>query len=316
MKKLNLIIFGLVILAGLIAFVFAIQSRQPRLRDSYATGLTTPIKKTIQPGMIEWPTSEDESKRINTMLGNLRPPVQTSLTIVASSEYQSFAETDIEIKHHERGSADNGLVIEPNEGGNIGELTVHIYGFEFPEDVDIRLAKSGETDIVGKIVKVEDSNKSLYATFDLKGSSKGQWGLKVIDSQKKIMLSAGNFYVVEGIEPELEIKIVGPEKIALNESVKYRFVYKNTGNVDRAGAHIGIQGFPKTGTIGGDFGFYVSPLNLPLEATDNTLSYDDSGDCRNISFNLLTIPGSFTGSLMLEITVTEAAEFTIKALGI
>lgn len=283
--------------------------------DHYARGGTGSIKKTIQPRMNEGVASEDEIKRIKTMLGNLRPPVQTSLTIVASPEYQNSAETDIEINHPEKVSADSGLVIEPNEGGDIGELTVHIYGFEFPEDVDIRLSKSGETDIVGKIVKVEDSNKSLYAAFDLKGSSKGQWGLKVIDSQKKIMLSEGDFYVVEGIEPELEIKIVGPEKIALNEPVKYRFVYKNTGNVDRAGAHIGIQGFPKTGTIGGNFGFNVSPLNLPLETTDNTLSYDDSGDWRNISFNLLTIPGSFTGSLIFEITVTEAAEFTLKAVG-
>lgn len=53
MKKTNLIILSLVFVVGLSICVFLIQSRRPRLRDSYATGLKSPIRKTIQLGMNE-----------------------------------------------------------------------------------------------------------------------------------------------------------------------------------------------------------------------------------------------------------------------
>lgn len=261
-------------------------------------------------------SESQEIERVKTMLSRLKSPVQASLSIVVSSDYQESIEIDIRKNQREELGTDGGLNIEPNEGGDIGELTVHISGVDFPEKAEIRLTRSDEDDIVGKIIKLDESKNSLYVTFDLRRAKKGAWILLIKEMSKNEALHKGQFQIVEGKEPSLEIDIVGPDKIGINKPSNYHFIYRNTGNVDLPGAHVGILGFPKTAKIGGNFGFYVIPLNLSLNMTDNKLSYYDTEDRRNISFNILTIPGKFTGTLILEVTVPEDTKFTLEAHGL
>lgn len=261
------------------------------------------------------PSKEKEIRRLTNRLNNLKPPIQTVFTIVASSDYHESREADTRISLREDLDIDGGLNINPDKGGNIGAVTVRISGVEFSSDTEIWLTRPGEDDIVGKIVKVEDSQKIFYCTFELWRNGNGVWTLQVKDRSNNVILGESQFQIVEVEEPRLELEIVGPQRIGINTPAKYSLVYRNTGNIDIAGAHVGILGIPKDGTIRGDFRFIVSPLNLPDEQSDDPVFAVESGMDKSISFSLMTIPAGFAGKVNFEISVPSDIKFTLKALG-
>ena len=69
--------------------------------------------------------------------------------------------------------------ITPESGGDTGSVSMLIYGCNFTGSSTVKLVKSGETDIVGDSVGVDDDGKTIFATFDLNSKSRGAWDVVV-----------------------------------------------------------------------------------------------------------------------------------------
>lgn len=66
--------------------------------------------------------------------------------------------------------------IYPEEGGDIGSVTVHIYGCNFQAGATVKLVKSDQPDILGDSISVYDDGKTIDATFDLTGQDTREVG--------------------------------------------------------------------------------------------------------------------------------------------
>lgn len=106
--------------------------------------------------------------------------------------------------------------VNPEQGANSGSVTVTIKGEKFHKSVGVKLAKSGESDIIATNIQLVSKNE-LTCTLDLKGKSVGKWDLIVynvgsITKKEKPATPPGTFTiianapVVSAIIPKMGLK--------------------------------------------------------------------------------------------------------------
>jgi hypothetical protein len=113
--------------------------------------------------------------------------------------------------------------ITPATGG--GHLTVSVSGSGLPAGAAVKLARSGEPEIVGTEVSVAGDAASLSATFDLTGAAEGSWDVVVTTpDQQTATLPAGFTLSVTGVGDEslaFRLEAVRPNPSALPVSLTY-----------------------------------------------------------------------------------------------
>lgn len=140
------------------------------------------------------------------------------------------------------------LAIYPTKGGDTGEVSVLISGSVFDDNSVIKLEKSGELDIVGKLESVENNGTLLRTIFDLTGKDLGAWDLVVENPilQSKTLTDA--FTIEEGSKPNLWVEVLGPTRTRSGRQQRYLVAFGNRGNTDVASAHVYLQTNGGTGT--------------------------------------------------------------------
>ena len=124
------------------------------------------------------------------------------------------------------------LQIRPRSGGDTGTVSVELRGSQFSDGTTVKLARLGETDIVGAAVSVIQEGRQLSATFDLTGQANGLWDVVVEDPLEEDLVLVDGFTVEPGRSPELYAAIVGLPVIRANREQKYWVFVGNRGNVD------------------------------------------------------------------------------------
>lgn len=125
-----------------------------------------------------------------------------------------------------------GLKIEPQAGGDIGNVSVRISGVGFSDGMTVKLKMSGKTDIEGTSVSVSDGGTTLNATFDLAGKTRGLWDILLTLPDGSGTTLPGTFHVEEGRSPKLWVDVVGLGLIRPGRPQTFHVFYGNTGNVD------------------------------------------------------------------------------------
>lgn len=131
-----------------------------------------------------------------------------------------------------------GIDIAPDKGGNTGSVSVVIFGGAFANGVNVKLVKSGEVDILGRDLKLENNGMNISVTFDLAGTMPGQWDVVVTNPVGGSIVLPYGFTIEKGLAPELWVDVLGRSTIIPRREQKYWVVYGNRGNVDIPEANV------------------------------------------------------------------------------
>ncbi|HRP01645.1 MAG TPA: PKD domain-containing protein [Candidatus Kapabacteria bacterium] len=126
--------------------------------------------------------------------------------------------------------------ISPKKGGNIGNVTISIYGVGFADTTIVYLQDSTENGLE-KIYPdtLYLSNNVAKANFDLLDKSIGKYDVKVEklnDPFKKDDILPDIFEIEQGIRPDIELQVIGPPVIRRGVPANYSLNITNKGNID------------------------------------------------------------------------------------
>ena len=126
--------------------------------------------------------------------------------------------------------------VEPDIAGQADGVMLKIYGgYEWNKDLNVRLHREGQTDIIGSWVKrsgYDETNTTgtdvlHYASFDLANADLGAWDV-IVDEDTLF----GGFSVEEFRAPDVWADLTGWDRMLINRSKNFYIEYGNRGNVD------------------------------------------------------------------------------------
>jgi len=122
------------------------------------------------------------------------------------------------------------LAYSPKKAANYGKCSVIFYGNGFDENTEIFLKKQGENDIIAENTTITNESKCT-ATFNLHNKKTGKWDI-IVNLSDTINVIKNGFELEEYIEPEIELKLLGPVNIRNGGTTSYTVEYSNKGNVN------------------------------------------------------------------------------------
>ncbi|MCA9124655.1 MAG: carboxypeptidase regulatory-like domain-containing protein, partial [Planctomycetales bacterium] len=121
--------------------------------------------------------------------------------------------------------------VQPERGGNAGQVTVTIVGARFDVGTTAMLVSDGSTIATATTQYVESG--VLYATFDLIGQAPRIADVAVKRSDGATVLSPNAFEIVEATRGRLETSLVVPSRVRLGREYPITITYRNTGDTDQ-----------------------------------------------------------------------------------
>lgn len=147
------------------------------------------------------------------------------------------------------------LSIRPTCGGNVESTTVLVYGADLAAGTAVKLARSGEADVVADPVALDPRRGVLSAVLDLEGRATGAWDV-VVDGPGGGATLTGAFTIEEARRPELWSSLVGPSFVFARRPTSFVFVLGNRGNANAIGVPLAL-GVPRGWEL--DLRFAVAP---------------------------------------------------------
>jgi len=131
--------------------------------------------------------------------------------------------------------------VSPSAGGNTGQARVAIYGRNLDRRADVKLLKTGETDIVATGVEGTAEGTTLTATFNLRDKTLGSWNLAVVNPGGFSATLVNGFSIEQGGVPKLWVDVIGRNRVRLVRGEAYQFKYGNAGGVDPSLGFLEVQ---------------------------------------------------------------------------
>lgn len=155
--------------------------------------------------------------------------------------------------------------LTPPTGGNAGFAGVSIYGRNINAAATVKLQKSGQPDVPGTGVAVNQGGSRMNATFDLRTSVLGAWDVVVTNPDNSTATLPAAFTVVETHPTNLHVTINGPSDVRADHPLsEYNIVYSNEGDEDVFGALLVITGLPENECSPSDPTCSGVTLNSPI----------------------------------------------------
>ena len=205
--------------------------------------------------------------------------------------------------------------ITPESGGDTGSVSMLIYGCNFTGSSTVKLAKSGETDIVGDSVGVDDDGKTIFATFDLNSKSRGAWDVVVTNPDSTSVTLYGAFTIEEGRTADVWVDILARDRVLVGRQQTFTILVGNRGNVNAIGVPICIAGIPKDCKWKREFKITDPPQvegEEPVDWTDVPVHIETDDEIIQPLFLPLIPPGS-TGTLKMSISVPTSRSYQLSA---
>jgi len=201
--------------------------------------------------------------------------------------------------------------IFPNRGGDIGSVSVVIYGNSFAQGATAKLVMGG-TVIPGDPTQITELGTAATTTFDLQGKPRGVYDVVITNpSGSSASLQAG-FTVEEGRAPQVWVDIIGRDVIRVGLEQTFTIIYGNRGNVDAEGVPLWIA-VPKTASL--KVGFDITPPPMP---TENNIDWAQVPDTIQTDQEIIlplfvsAMPPSFVGTLRITLTVLTTTSFQVR----
>jgi hypothetical protein len=214
----------------------------------------------------------------------------------------------------------------PLEGGNTGFVTVRIPGKNIPENVRVKLTRSGYGDIDApeSSISVMGPNKIIQATFDLRGQDTGYRDVVAYTPGGPSATWSDGFHIVPGIDSCPVISVVGPATARANTVVSYTIRIDNVSNVDQrnvvlayATSHdtVWIQGLRRTNGLEHEVSTDTFNRKLMFNLRGGVLVIDQilAGSSVTYLANAKTIPTQAVGWPSFTAGVSCALDFDLPA---
>ena len=128
--------------------------------------------------------------------------------------------------------------ISPSQAGNAGSVTALIKGSQLSPDTVARMV-AGESVIEGTTWP-NPTPTQMFVTFDLRDAAPDVYDVEIeTPDEASVALSAeapdplpGAFEVVEGTGPSLEVHLIAPSRLRVNQPYTVHIAYANTGDAD------------------------------------------------------------------------------------
>jgi hypothetical protein len=130
--------------------------------------------------------------------------------------------------------------VGPNHAGNAGPVCALVYGSGFANGATVKLARAGESEIVGAPVAVLEGGKVISTAFNLTGRTPGRWNVVVANPDGGSATLPEGFTIEQGGAPELWHDVLGPTALRPGRPGRFRFLVGNRGNVDALGVPVMI----------------------------------------------------------------------------
>ncbi|MBK9150588.1 MAG: PKD domain-containing protein [Saprospiraceae bacterium] len=120
--------------------------------------------------------------------------------------------------------------IHPKEGGNTGDVTMHINGGGFDNDFKVRLIKNGT--VIKEVNAILKNSGTLAANFDLRGTEEGPVDVEIAKPGGPNYRIQNGFNIAKGSKPDTWARLTGRNRILKNTFTTYNVEVGNNGNVD------------------------------------------------------------------------------------
>lgn len=130
--------------------------------------------------------------------------------------------------------------IGTERGSNRGQVTLTLEGAQFTPDTTAKLVADDGTERFASTLTWNDETE-IWATFDLRGLSTGQYDVTILDDDAQASL-ADSFTVTNGPVGELEVKVISPEAVRPEQSANIQVIYTNIGETDINAPFLSIDG--------------------------------------------------------------------------
>jgi hypothetical protein len=141
-----------------------------------------------------------------------------------------------------------GGPVVPSSGGDIGPLTISVFGQGFAQDATFRLTKTGSEDRKPARTAVPGDGGAVVGTIDLTGAALGDWDVIVSTGGADLVYPAA-FAVEVGRAPDLWVELAGRAKARTGTETTLTMLYGNNGNVDALAIPLLITGIPKDAEV-------------------------------------------------------------------
>lgn len=216
------------------------------------------------------------------------------------------------------------FAIAPNRGGDNGSVTSRISGQALQEGAAVRLVRSGQADIAGSDVSLDQGGSILIVTFDLKGKARGVWDVVVTNPDGGTGLLPAAFTIEEGRDARTWVDIIGRDLARPGREQTWLILYGNRGNVDANGVMLAVS-IPAdtTYTVGSRVGV-ASPADV--DDPDHKIfpagidwsqhpDYLESDEEKLIPFIIPIVPAGATGVIQLRVTFpSREGSFELQAM--
>ena len=149
--------------------------------------------------------------------------------------------------------------ITPNSGGDQGVVQANVYGLNIEQGATVKLARSGQADIIGEGIFVQANGSSITVTFNLIGKLQGAWDVVVTNPDNTSARLTGGFTIQPVKQPHIWLDISGRDAIrASHTATTYTLTYGNSGNVDAYVVPLFIMGVP----LNAEFKLLFNPAQI------------------------------------------------------
>ncbi|MEM7030769.1 MAG: right-handed parallel beta-helix repeat-containing protein [Chloroflexota bacterium] len=124
------------------------------------------------------------------------------------------------------------VYLSPTKGGNTGNVTLTISGKNVTGESEVKLTKTGETDIIPINVISASGGLQLMVTFDLRGKTPGTWDVVITSPSNEIETLEAAFEIVNGGGGELTLDLIGPTQVRVGREAEFTIIVRNEGLSD------------------------------------------------------------------------------------
>jgi len=124
----------------------------------------------------------------------------------------------------------SAIWLDPVRGGNVGNVTVRLYGLDSTSISSAKLVRAGRPPIGA--MDVFTINGIVYATFDLRQQEPGVYDLMLMKNDSSTTTVSSSFTIIAGGGPELKVDLVGRDKIMKGGNGTYYIRISNVGDID------------------------------------------------------------------------------------
>jgi hypothetical protein len=184
------------------------------------------------------------------------------------------------------------LGFSPSHGGNVGAVTLAVFGSGFHAGVTAKLV-GGSQVVQATSATVSSGGRILYPTFDLSGSPPGVYAVVVTDIAGTSLTAADTFTVEQGGTIDLSVGIIGRSSIRGGRPQIFSLQVTNSGTINAD--NVGV--------------FLLLPTGMSADSSNPTQFVAYPSDQGTVVSTFVNVRAGESVSIPISVVLSDAAQY-------